>query len=219
MVSKLIHLVSQCFYPAYCYQCYEIIPVEEVFCGKCYASIKPVVSLYVAITPKKIIKIIAGGAYQEPLKQLVIKKFRSEMLASKHLAQIIIMQIPEEAVQSVDLFVPIPLHWMRYAQRGYNQAHVMANTLAEHYNKGMISALRRIKRTRFQSMLTKTERQENIQDAFACKSWYRHVIEGKHIGLVDDLYTSGATVANAAKKLFEAGAKEITVFVGCRKID
>lgn len=181
--------------------------------------IRPIVSLYVAITPKKIIKVIAGGAYQDPLKQLVIKKFRSEMLASKHLAQIIILQTPDEIVQAVDLFVPIPLHWMRYAQRGYNQAQVMAQTMAAHYARNMVPALKRIKRTKFQSMLSRKERQENIQDAFACKPRYQPIIAGKHIGLVDDLYTSGTTVANAAKKLFEAGAREITVFVGCRKIN
>ncbi len=181
--------------------------------------IKPVVSLHVAITPKKIIKVFAGGAYQEPLKQLVIKKFKSEMLASKHLAQIIILPIPDEIIQSVDLFVPIPLHWMRYAQRGYNQAQVMAQTLADHYSQQMVPALKRTRRTKYQSMLSKEKRQENIDGAFVCKNRYRSIVAGKHIGLVDDLYTSGATVAYAAKKLFEIGAKEITVFVGCRKID
>ena len=219
MVSSLIQHLLQLVYPSYCYQCYNLVPQELVFCAHCFASIKPVVSLQIPVATKKVVSVFAGGAYQEPLKNLVLAKFKRDVLASKYLAQILIHHLSPSIIEKIDVLVPIPLHWTRYAQRGYNQAFIMAKTLAHHYNRDTISILRRVKRTKLQARLSKIERQKNLDQAFVCNPLYKKYVENKHVALVDDLYTTGSTVISAAKALFKAGAYEVTVLVGSRKIE
>ncbi len=141
------------------------------------------------------------------------------MVASFYLARIVMQQIPSNVINDADIVVPIPLHWTRYAQRGYNQAKVLATTMAKQYNRPVVCVLKRIKRTKLQARLSKHERQQNLNQAFIIRFRHRSLINDKHIVLVDDLYTTGSTVMNAAKILFDAGARRITVVVGARKID
>ena len=218
MVSSVIHTVTQFFYPSYCYQCFALVPQDQAFCVACFATIKPVVSLIVPVTAARTVAVFAGGAYQDPLRRLIIRKFSQDMLASKYLAALLVQLVPREVLNDVDYIIPVPLHWTRYAWRGYNQAVVMAKVLGKIRAIDIAPALKRVRRTAFQSTLNKQERIRNVATIFSCKKRYVTSIKGKRILLVDDLFTSGATVKSAAKTLFSAGAQEVTALVGCRKI-
>ncbi len=137
------------------------------------------------------------------------------------------------------IIVPIPLHKNRERKRGFNQAKLLADNLSERLEIDSIDALRRIKNTKPQACLSgrqaklknqkddnifnwlesdnsrlKTQhekRQENIRGAF--KIIDGSLIEGKKIILVDDVYTSGATMGEAARVLKENGAKKIIALV------
>ncbi|MBX2819099.1 MAG: ComF family protein [Rhodothermaceae bacterium] len=109
-----------------------------------------------------------------------------------------------------ELLIPIPLHRRRLLQRGYNQSTLLAKGIAEVIEGSLIEdVLVRKRSTRSQTGLTHEERQQNVAAAFSTKKPER--ITKKHILLIDDVMTTGATILSAAKALHEAGAGPINV--------
>ncbi|KKQ49209.1 MAG: Competence protein ComF [candidate division TM6 bacterium GW2011_GWF2_38_10] len=174
-----------------------------------------------ALSQKRMVTVYAAGAYEGPLRCLVLQKLKGDILASKQLGTCMIALLPLQSI-SCDLIIPIPLHWTRYARRGYNQTWYSAKTIAPVMKAPVISLLRRTKKTLYQSTLSKSDRQKNLEGAFVLVPKYRHLAEhylaGKHIVLVDDLYTTGATVKAAAQVLACYNPASITVVVACRAI-
>jgi competence protein ComFC len=108
---------------------------------------------------------------------------------------------------SVDMVVPIPLGSRRLKERGYNQAGLVAMPLASIQHWRFIPrALVRIRDTRTQVGLTIAERKENVRGAFSARE---ELVRGKSILLMDDIATTGATLAAGATALMEAGAKNV----------
>ena len=116
--------------------------------------------------------------------------------------------------KEVDLIVPIPLHRKRRRRRGYNQAQILAKELSVHANIPMdASLMKRIRETRPQKKLDDKESRKNIRGAFAAT----HPVEGRRIVLVDDIYTTGSTLDEAAKVIYRAGAEKVyflTISIG-----
>jgi ComF family protein len=111
-----------------------------------------------------------------------------------------------------DAVVPVPLHRTRFALRKFNQAAELARHLASRAGKPYLPAtLVRVKRTRRQVGLTARAREDNVRAAFAVPPGREAEVFGKRIVLVDDVYTTGATVSAAARALRKAGAAEISV--------
>ena len=104
--------------------------------------------------------------------------------------------------------VPVPLSKRKLKRRGFNQAEEIAKELSKILRIPLISScLVKIKETPSQTELSEKERKEKIRRAFLVKE--KQGIEDKKILLVDDVYTTGATIEEAAKVLKEAGAKEV----------
>ena len=113
-------------------------------------------------------------------------------------------------LSAYDVIVPIPLHSTRQRERGYNQSFLIAQMLTEEFRIPLVSHnLIRVRHTPNQARLSQKERWTNIEAAFKMKrpKMFHH----KNILLVDDLYTTGATVSQAAKILKTAQAKTINV--------
>ncbi len=123
-----------------------------------------------------------------------------------------------ELYAGVDYLVPIPLHRRRFAERGFNQSVGIAKELGAVRNMPMHDMLCRKRYTNQQALLSQQERQENMQDAFALLPKKEALIYGKRILLVDDVYTTGATMQSAAAVLKSAGAKEVCGFTILRSI-
>jgi ComF family protein len=105
---------------------------------------------------------------------------------------------------TIDMIVPVPLHTKRLAERGYNQAQVIAEYLAARTGLPCVSgALRRDKFTRSQVELSAAERLINLADAFYGEP---SLLAGQTILLIDDVYTTGATLSNCAHAALDAGA-------------
>ena len=115
----------------------------------------------------------------------------------------------------VDAVVPIPLFMGRHLERGYNQARELAASLSGALNAPKLEALRRIKSTKRQARLGKTERSSNVREAFQVVQ----NVKGLEIILVDDVYTSGATATECALQLIEAGAKRVRIAVISRVLE
>lgn len=111
---------------------------------------------------------------------------------------------------NIDIITPVPLHYRRLLYRRYNQAALLAKALAQHKNlsyKGDI--LKRIRATESQGHKSPAERAKNVEGAFSVKSKYTETLKNKTILLVDDVYTTGATLNACAKALKNAGAATI----------
>lgn len=211
----------QIIYPSLCRTCQRIILPQSVFCTTCIQAIKPLVSVIFPLNNQMSMSVFAAGVYDGPLKALVVKKFGGDMLASKQLARVMLARMPFDQIPT-DIIVPVPLHWWRYAQRGYNQAAIMAREIGKELQVPAISLLMRSKRTSFQSRLDAEERWQNVDDAFIIHPWHhfkkKPSIQGKHILLVDDLCTTGATLISAAKTILPLKPASISAVVGCRAV-
>lgn len=115
-------------------------------------------------------------------------------------------------VAACDFVLPVPLHPFRLWGRRFNQAAELSRALARLSDKPHLAdGLSRIRATRRQVGLGASQRAENLRGAFAVPDHSAANIAGRSLVLVDDVYTTGATVSAAAKALRKAGAREITV--------
>ena len=114
----------------------------------------------------------------------------------------------------VDRIVPIPLHKKRRRERGFNQAELLADELGKRTGIPVdAAALRRVKETRPQKKLDDKGRSRNMRGAFEASG----EITGKTIVLIDDIYTTGSTLSEAAGTLYRAGAEKVyflTISIG-----
>jgi len=107
-----------------------------------------------------------------------------------------------------DLIIPIPLHQLKKAERGYNQAYYIAKGVGS-ILKVRVSdrSVKRIKYTESQTTMNLNEREENISGAFKVNK--KIFVRGKNILLLDDVITTGATISECGKILLEAGASKV----------
>lgn len=116
-----------------------------------------------------------------------------------------------EYARSFDALVPVPLHPARRRERGYNQAEAIARALGRRSGTLLLpDSLRRVRHTRTQTRLGKQARSGNLEGAFACPD--PDTVRGKRLLLVDDVFTTGATVSACARVLRQAGCAAVGVF-------
>jgi ComF family protein len=119
-----------------------------------------------------------------------------------------------EHVAAADVIVPVPLHRTRLLARRFNQSAELGRHLAALTGKPFNPVdLVRIRRTAHQVGLGERAREDNVRGAFAVTEAGRMTFAGRRVVLVDDVYTTGATVSAASRALRKAGAKDITVLV------
>jgi len=111
--------------------------------------------------------------------------------------------------EPVDLIVPVPLHRSRWAQRGFNQAEVLARGLANRLSVAFADPLVRSKRTKPQFGLAKSDRRSNVRAAFNLKRGQQEAICGKIVLVVDDVVATGSTIEECARILRQKGAKQV----------
>lgn len=156
---------------------------------------------------------VSFGEYDGTLRKLVhlFKYGRVYPLAAK-LGALMSGAAPRDA--RFDVVVPMPLHWRRRWHRGFNQSELLAQVVAARLGVPVLRAVRRRKPTPPQAGLTSAERRVNVSGAFQVKK--RRDVEGRHVLLIDDVLTTGATAGACAAALKRAGAARVTVLTLAR---
>jgi ComF family protein len=145
--------------------------------------------------------------YDNTSRKIILKiKKHADTEVAKTCARMLSMKY-RSLFCDADFIVPVPSHWTRTLLRGYNPSRLIAIELSKFVTVPMISCLKRIRRTEYQSNKTIEEREINVSDAFACTK----DLCDKRIILVDDVMTTGATLNECARILKMSGA----VYVGC----
>ena len=110
----------------------------------------------------------------------------------------------------IDCIIPLPLHWRKQLKRGYNQSHYIAKGIQQATGLPIYyHVIKRENNNPSQTRLNAYERQENVKDVF--RLTHPEKIAGKHILLVDDVTTTGATLASCAKELIKAPQVKISI--------
>ncbi|PMS21287.1 amidophosphoribosyltransferase [Trinickia dabaoshanensis] len=168
-------------------------------------------------TPPPFDATLALADYRPPLERLALGlKFHARLAVAhefgKRLARLADDRLGGGG-QQPDILAPMPLAHARLVERGYNQAWEIARPLARALGVGAEATLmRRIADTAPQSRLDRDARRRNVATAFRVM----RPVGGLHVGLVDDVMTSGATLEAAARALKTAGARRVTHFVALR---
>lgn len=156
---------------------------------------------------------VAALLYEYPVDRMVQAfKFRRNLACGRVLAEELVLTVRQSGTVLPEAIIPVPLHFTRRFQRGFNQSEFLARQLGKRLRIPVIvDALRRCRRTSAQSGLDRKARRQNIRGAFSCGE-IRH---GK-VALVDDVLTTGTTLTECARVVKQAGASEVTVWVTAR---
>lgn len=116
-----------------------------------------------------------------------------------------------------DLLVPVPVHAERLRQRGFDQAELLARAIGRMLGLPAALALERAARTRAQHKLGRRARASNVGQAFVATSHSVRTVAGRWVVLIDDVVTSGATLAGCARALNDAGAAAVSALTLARE--
>lgn len=190
-----------------CRSCANAVQPGTTNCGRCLATRPPFDATIVA------------ADYTPPLDRLVLQlKFAQALPLATWFAHMLRDAIAADATFIVpDMLCPVPLGDRRLIERGFNQALEIARPLAASLGIALYPTLAlRITETRAQSSVSPAQRRRNIQNAFALSPEAVCLVRGKHIGLVDDVMTSGHTLAELAALFKRAGAARVSNLVFAR---
>jgi ComF family protein len=155
-------------------------------------------------------RAFAPFRYQPPVDFLLRRlKFDGRLSHARLLGELLAAALAERGDPPPDCIVPVPLHPLRLRERGFNQALELARAPARHFRIPLVAAgLRRVRHTAPQTQLDARGRLTNPLGAFALG----RPLHGSRVALVDDVMTTGSTVAECARVLRVGGATEIEVW-------
>lgn len=160
-------------------------------------------------------RVISAVKYERDVKNLIYKfKYSNHTYLATTIGRIMAHKLKQEDIEA-DIIIPVPLYKGKEKERGFNQAILISKYIAEETNIPLnTDILVRTKNTKVMYNLTGKERLENVEGAF--KVINKGIIVNKNILLVDDIFTTGATVNSCSKELTDGGAKSITVLTFAR---
>jgi ComF family protein len=196
--------------PPRCAACDEPCPRRSGFCSTCGLP-KPAPPSELSGVP-----VVAGGLYEPPLVPALVRfKYGKRSELAPALADLIRPHAASLALTVRDAWVPVPLHPARLAERGYNQALLLARELARGTSAPVLPRLlRRESRTKRQASLGRNEREANVLGAFVVRGARRP----DRVVLVDDVVTTGATAKACVAALAAEGIPVVAVAAVARSL-
>lgn len=229
---KTSRSVFSVFFPDVCLACGAHVTKQGVVCAGCWPQLhfieKPycdvlgmpfgmdfgpgMVSAETIANPPKFTRARAATIHSGIARNLVSRlKYGDRSDLAPWMADWMI-RAGSELIAESDIIVAVPLHRTRYFMRRYNQAAELARAIAQKSDKPFApESLARIKPTQQQVGLTRNQRQSNVRGAFKVPAENEIKIAGRSVLLVDDVFTTGATLNAATKALLKGGAIKVNV--------
>jgi ComF family protein len=227
-----LKLADLLVYPSFCELCRSFLekPGEKVICRECLGQLRPNLAAHCEVCGRFFEG--AGGShlcgvclrrkppfsrhrsftkYDGKAREVVLLfKYRGNEILGKRLAGLIAAALggEDDLWDGVDAVIPVPLHPEKLRKRGYNQAAVLARQLAGF--KGIPFVGNRLIKTRnnpAQTSLDAADREANVRGAYLVRR--AESVTGRTVLLVDDVFTTGATIAECSRTLVRAGAREV----------
>jgi ComF family protein len=217
--SKIFKAFANLFFPEFCYSCgSDLVSREQLLCLRClhhlpftrFEKIKgnPVEKIFWGRIPiefaASLLYLTKGSIVERLLHQL---KYRSKKEVGIYCGRLMGQALKKSGFsEKIDFIVPLPLFKRKERQRGYNQARLICDGLAETLNIPISTEMvERIESTETQTHKNRVERWFNMRGRFRVKA--ADEIQNKHLILVDDVITTGATLESCAQELLKAGAR------------
>lgn len=230
LVPGLIGLVL----PPRCPGCGTVVEADHRFCAPCWSGLRLIAPPWCATcnlpfdhdrgadaqcgaclaSPPRHDGVRAAVAYGPVARTLALRlKYGGQTGFAVTAARMMARLVPGDA----DLLVPVPLHRWRIWGRGFNQALLIARALGRHGGVAVAPDLiRRVRATPVLRGLGPRGRAKAVAGAFALAPQARDTIRGRHILLIDDVHTSGATANACARLLKRGGAARVTILCWAR---
>jgi ComF family protein len=193
--------VLDLFLPPHCALCGQAI-ARRPLCAGCLADL-PWLKRDCVPALSSFDQVWSALAYEYPVDRLIAEaKFGKQLATARALGELLALGMPAD-IRPPDLVVPVPLHWRRQAERGFNQAEEIARGLCRQLDWRLAAGVcQRTRPTPAQSTLGAAERRINLHGAFVAG----RLRSGLHILVVDDVLTTGATAEAVASALRQTGA-------------
>ena len=199
------------FFPPICGMCGEIN--ENYICNNCYENIKKIKKCVInEYNNRNFSKHLYIFRYEGIIRNKIIEyKFEDKGYLYKMFAKIILSDKKTgNFIKKYDVIIPVPISKKRKKKRGYNQSELVANELAQKLNQDIwTDIIIKKKDNKPQSELNKLERIKNVEDIYEINKPIE--VKNKKVLLLDDIYTTGSTVNEIARKLKQNQTQEIGV--------
>lgn len=233
-VKELLNDVCDIIFPPQCLACAEIInqPTKQLFCSDCLEKINFITDNFCPICGMPFLLNSAGShvcgsclenkpyycqaravaAFETVIMDAIHKfKYGRNISIGHALGSFMAdFAFPDFDFSEYSLLIPVPLHIKRLRERGFNQSLLLARQIGKKYKLPVdFSLLKRCKFTLTQTGLNKAEREKNVKGALTVADEKK--VNGQNIILIDDVFTTGATINECAKVLLKAGAQKTAV--------
>jgi ComF family protein len=169
--------------------------------------------------PPRFDRARAALVYDEAAKRLILPFKHADRLDQAPALVRWMTRAGGELLAHADLICAVPMHRQRLLARRYNQAAVLALGIARATGvKAVPDLLQRVRATPSQGGLSATERRANVRGAFSVNPRHRAGLAGKKVVVIDDVYTTGATLEEAARVLKTAGAASVDALAFARVV-
>jgi ComF family protein len=225
------------FYPPHCVACERDVPDGTHLCPECAGQARRIRAphcrrcsqpFYGAITgpftcsncdgldfhfESAICPYHAAGVVRDVVHRF---KYQREFHLRRQLAEWMAAGLDDERLQNppFDALAPVPLHPAKLREREFNQAAVLAKLISNRTGKPMLDCLKRTRYTGTQTLLDRKQRMENLRGAFSSRQSAN--VTGRHMLLIDDIFTTGSTVDECSRILQSAGAASVRVLTVAR---
>jgi ComF family protein len=225
--------------PPLCLACREIVATPGALCPECWRGLSFIASPHCArcgvpfaddrgsqthcidclTRPPRFRRARAAIVYDNRSRRLVLPFKHGDRTDMAPACAAWMARAGAELVAEADLVAPVPLHWRRLFTRRYNQAALLARTVAREAETMMApDLLRRTSWTASQAGLRAKERRRNVRHAFDVHPRWRAIVRDRTVLLVDDVLTTGATVDACVSELLRAGARHVDVLTLARVV-
>jgi competence protein ComFC len=207
---KIFNNILSLIFPPRCEVCKK--ENKESMCPECFSRIKFM---------KSYLGIHSVSVYEGTLRTAIHRfKFKGRKKLAQPLGILLVNYLGNGQtvkMEEIDVIVPVPLHKNRLRQRGFNQVELLGESVSKYYEIPIICALERIRYTDSQFGLPREQRFKNVRGAF--KITESKSIYNKRILLLDDIYTTGATIAECTTVLKRGGAKRVEILTLSRALE